>query len=92
MCPVCRRGGSVAKRLLQHEVEKARADRERLASPCEIDDFLRKLEECNHTIIERHREKQKLVEHSKALEEEVARLTAELTKVSLRPAAEEVNR
>jgi len=66
VCSVCRRGGSVAKRLLQHEVEKARADRERLASAREIDDRLRELEECNRTIVELHREKQQLVEHSKA--------------------------
>jgi len=93
MCALCvEGGGSVAKRFLQHEVEKARADRERLASAHEIDDQLCELVERNCTIVELHREKQQLVEQSKALEEEVAGLTAELTKVSVRPAAGEVSR
>ena len=57
-CSVCRRKGSVAKRLLQHEVEMAHAENKRLASEHE-------LEECDRTLIELHREKQHLVEHNR---------------------------
>ena len=54
----CRRKGSEAKRLLQHEVEMARVEKERLASTHE-------LEERDHTLIELHREKQRLVERNR---------------------------
>ena len=85
VCSACQRKGSIAKRLQQDEVEMARAENEQLASE-------RELEECNHTLIELQREKQRLVEHNVELEEEVARFADKLVKVSVKSATGRVTK
>ena len=78
VCSAYRRKGSVAKRLLQHELERARADDERLAS-------MRRLAECDSTISSLRADKQQLIERTTALQGEVGRLSEQLTKVTVVP-------
>jgi len=72
VCSACQRGGSVAKRLLQFEIECAHVNNERLAST-------HRLTECDSTINLLHIDKQQLIECTIELEEEVSRLCEQLT-------------
>jgi len=64
--------------LLQYELERARADDERLASA-------RRLAECDSTISSLRADEQQLIERTTALQMEVGRLHEQLTKVTVVP-------
>ena len=77
VCSMCRREGSIAKKLLRYEVDCARANDEQLAST-------RQLAKRDLIIGELRSDKQQLIECSTALEKEVSKLRDKLAKVSVR--------
>ena len=77
VCFGCHRKGSVAKRLLHHEVECAHANEEQLASA-------HLLTKCDSTINELYVEKQQLTQQCTDVEQELAKLHEELAKVTMR--------
>ena len=64
VCTRCRARGSVIKRLHEHEVERARADEQRLASAQRIDELTERLAEL-------HEERRSWLEKQASLEKEV---------------------
>ena len=73
VCSACRRKGSVAKRLLQYELERVHADDELLASA-------HQLAECDSTISSLSTDKQQLIERTTALKGEVGTLCEHITR------------
>ena len=76
VCSCCRRQGPVPKRLLQLELERARANNERLASA-------RQLEEREPTIVELRAQVKELVAQQGTMQREVLRLSKQLADVHI---------
>ena len=76
VCSCCHRQGPVPKRLLQLDLERTRANDERLASA-------RQLEERDATIAELRAQMTQLVAREGSLQDEVLRLSRQLTHVSV---------